>query len=478
MKKIILLSIGLVFCLSLPILSLHNMPVTAQSPTEEDGLTYVTGAFPRDMVWDSRTGIVWVANWYDGTISRLDAQTGEVLGEPIIDPALEGQNNIKGRGPVAVASDGTNIWIANQRSNIVSVIDRNGELITSFTTRQNGIDNPVDLFFDGINMWVLNQGGEQTRGSVVRINVLTNAFSAPFPAGRFSTSMTWDGSRVWVTNGLSNTISVINGEDGQLVAEIDVSIFPTSIVFDGRHAWVAHYDGTIQVIEVGTAINEEGDIVLATRDASFSIEEIAGDPQRPIQLLYAFEHVWVTNVHDGSITAYSAETGAFAVTLSTLDDSEFPGTVTFTGNQIWVADWVTQRITALDVLDVWEGNTLNDAADVTSTPPILLPSLVPTDTPIPTITPEFCDPNLPPRMVVGGRGMITQDFRGNLRLREDPSSYDTGYTLYPPGTTFTVTGSYVCEDNLAFWPVVIDEDGAEGWFSENFDGDYTIEPIE
>ena len=479
MNKIFLLTLGLVIFLALPLLTLQDTSVTAQAPTEDTTPRYVTGSFARDMVWDRQTGIVWVANWYDGTITRLDAETGEVLGDPILDPALEGQNNITERGPVALASDGTNIWIANQRSNIVSVVDRNGNLINSYTTRQNGIDNPVDLFFDGLNMWVLNQGGEQTRGSVVRINTISNSIEQPYAAGRFSTSMTYDGSRVWVTNGLGNSVSVIDAQTGELIEEISVDLFPTSIVFDGRHVWIAHYDGSLKILDVSLGFNEEDEVVLVTNDADFAIEDLAGDPQRPVQLLYAFEHVWVTNVHDGSITAYSAETGAFAETFSTVDDSEFPGTMTNTGNEIWVADWVTQKISHINIEDVWAGNTLNTEIDVTSTPGIWLPTDVPTNTPTPTQTPVFCDPDLPPRMTVGEPGMVIRDFAGNLRLRPIPSLFDNEeINTYPEGSTFIVVSGYVCEDNVAFWEVVMDSDGQQGWFSENYNGNYTIEPVE
>jgi YVTN family beta-propeller protein len=483
MKKVLLLSMGLLICLLLPLLgSGGDSAVTAQEPTATPNLPqYQTGNFPRAMVWDGGD-FVWVANWYDNTVTNIQVSTGNVIGDPILDPALADETALApGRGPVALEHDGQFLWIANQFRSIVSVIDRTGQVQTSYTAIQHGIDAPVDFYFDGTNMWVLNQGGAQTNGSVVRIR--GGNVSVPYQVGRFPTSITYDGTRIWVANGLDNTLTAIDAETGEFVTEVEVGVFPTSVVFTGRHLWVGHYDGSIQVLSVTIGFDAEGNEVLNVSEPVFNVAAPPGDPPRPIDLLYAFEHVWVTNVHQesGSVTAYRAEDGRTANAFSVPVDGAFPATLTNTGNQIWVADWVTRDVTTFNAGVVWEVAPLNVAAVITSTPEVWLPTAVPTNTPTPTATPEACDPTLPPRLTVGGTGEVSDDsFPGlQLRLRTGPSLFESQVIrTYPVGTEFEVLSGFVCEDNLAFWEVSILDDGEVGWFSENFDGQYTIEPVE
>ncbi|PJF39524.1 MAG: hypothetical protein CUN55_14120 [Phototrophicales bacterium] len=502
MRKIgFFLALALLFFIGLPLLAASQAPVAAQDPTSTQP-RYKVGNFVRDMVYDpdgGENGLVWVANWYDNTILRLDAITGEQRGDPIPEPALIGQNiNSLGRGSVALAYDGVNIWAASDTMNVVSVIDRTGALITKYDTLNARINRPVDLLFDGENMWVLNQP-ESGRGSLVKIIVGTETPLPPIFVGAFPTSMTWDGQNIWVANGLDNNVMAIDSEsgepatflldDGSTSDVLPVGLFPISIAFDGRHIWVAHYDGTIKVFGVRTQVieNEDGEreVLIATKADEFIIEDVAGNPRRPIQLLYAFEHIWVTNVHDGtgSITAFRAENGNFVQKLPTSDLGIFPGTMTYTGNEIWVADWVSNEITPLKVENIWVGRTLNPEAVVTTTPGIWLPTASPTATLPATATPESCAPDVAPQLVIGGRGRVNpQVIDVPYRLRAEPSSFAEIVGTYPPGATFEVIGGYICEDEgtaqaFTFFQVRMDSDGKEGWMSETFEGKYALVPI-
>lgn len=505
MRKIgLFLALAFIFFMALPFLAASQSPVAAQDPTET-APTYQTGNFVRDMVYDpdgGENGLVWVANWYDNTIIRLDAKTGEQVGDVIPEPSLIGQNiNSVGRGSVALAYDGQNIWAASDTNRIVSVINRQGNFITSFNSQNANIIEPIDLLFDGENMWVLNQGGETGRGRLVKIIVGAGTATAPIPVGIFPTAMTWDGKHIWVTNGLDNTIMAIDMESGEPVPFIvdednttsealQVGLFPMSIVFDGRHIWVAHYDGSIKVFGVRSEITEtddgETETLIAVQVDELVIEDIQGNPRRPVQLLYAFEHVWVTNVHDGtgSITAYRAENGNFVQKLPTSDIGVFPATMTYTGDEIWVADWVSRTVTPLNVNNIWVGRTLNPEAVVTTTPGIWLPTASPTATLPATATPESCVPDIPPQLVIGGRGRINPAVINQpFRLRPEPSSFTEEIGTYEPGSTFEVIGGYVCEDEgtaqaFTFFEVRMDSDGQEGWMSETFEGQYALVPVE
>lgn len=511
MRKVaFFLAIAFVFFLMLPLMMANDI-VTAQDPTgtpDPNTPTFETGSFVRDMVFDGQ--FVWVANWYDNNLYRLDPATGVLIGDPVDEPALRDQNiDSLGRGTTALAFDGTFIWTASDTNNFVGVINRSGEIENSFITANARINEPVDLLFDNERIWVLNQGG--SRGTLVPIIAATQTPLEPIFVGRFPTAMTWDGDHIWVTNGVDNTVSVINAETGEPVTLInengqesevlEVGIFPISIAFDGRHIWVAHYDGSILVYDVRTTTalddddddssdsddgDDESDTLVVVQEGEIVIEDLEGNPQRPIQLLYAFEHVWVTNVHDGtgSITAYRAVDGEFIQTFPTSATGEFPATMTYVGDQIWVADWVSREITPLNTVNIWDGLTLNDSAIVTTTPGIWLPTATPTNTPIATATPLSCVPNVEPQLVVGGRGRVNAAIiTAPYRLRPEPSSFGDPIGVYPPGSTFDVIGGFVCEDEgtdeaLTFFEVRMDADGEEGWMSETFDGEYALIPIE
>ena len=87
-----------------------------------------------------RQGSVWVANAEDNTVSRLDASSGKVIGQPV--PV--------GEHPRAVAVAGDSVWVSNLDANTVSRLDASsgepaaqpipvGERPISIATRQGSV---------------------------------------------------------------------------------------------------------------------------------------------------------------------------------------------------------------------------------------------------------------------------------------------------------------------------------------------------
>ncbi len=73
--------------------------------------TLRTGSGPIGVAADSRN--VWIANSDDGTVTRVDARTAKLRGRPIH----------VGHGPVAVAVTRHAVWVANQDDRTVTRID-------------------------------------------------------------------------------------------------------------------------------------------------------------------------------------------------------------------------------------------------------------------------------------------------------------------------------------------------------------------
>lgn len=57
-----------------------------------------------------------------------------------------------GQNPVAVAFDGTNIWVGNSQG-VTKLRASDGAVLGTFTT-----EAPYSLAFDGANIWVTNYG--------------------------------------------------------------------------------------------------------------------------------------------------------------------------------------------------------------------------------------------------------------------------------------------------------------------------------
>jgi DNA-binding beta-propeller fold protein YncE len=57
--------------------------------------------------------------------------------------------------------------------------------------------------------------------------------------------MAYDGANVWVTNGLSNTVTKLNfgGASCKVLGTFATGTYPSQIVFDGTYLWVTDNTG-------------------------------------------------------------------------------------------------------------------------------------------------------------------------------------------------------------------------------------------
>jgi DNA-binding beta-propeller fold protein YncE len=441
MKRFILLAL---------LLSLIAIPAALAQEDDDKPDPYTTGVFPRAMAFDGQR--VWVANWVDNTITILDAESGEYL------ETLEG-NEIS--EPVALAWDGSHMWVASYQNNRVYRLDANGEVQTVFDANQD-VQGPIDLLFDGAHIWIVNQGSGARPGTVIKIVAATVATLGTYDVGHFPTSIAMVNDEMWVANGFDNNITILRADTGDRVGRVDVASFPFSITFDGRHVWVSHYDGTLMLVN-----NSSREI-----DESIVLEEIPG---RPIELLYAFERVWITNVDDASIARFKANNG---VLLDTETAGQFPASLVATQDEVWIANWLDYEINSVAV-DVSGLEPENEPDVVATNVAVLLPSPMPTSTP--TLVPiTNCNPEAPSRLRPGDRGRI--DAEGDQRpltLRDGVEG--NRVESYPILTEFVVLDGPFCDSqDRAWYSVELIEGGEQGWFVEALflEGvwDYTIEP--
>src|SRR5580700_9525105 len=92
----------------------------------------VVGGNPLDMAFDGAS--LWVANYGNGTVSKLDVSTGNILGTFSV-----------GTNPTAVAYDGANLWVGNSGSNTITKLQgSSGAVLATLATG----NQPKGIAFD------------------------------------------------------------------------------------------------------------------------------------------------------------------------------------------------------------------------------------------------------------------------------------------------------------------------------------------
>jgi len=255
---------------------------------------------------------VWVTSERDGTLTRLDPETGEAKGRPIeLDPGVAG-----------VAVGGKWIWVTNpRRGKLLRLDPRDGKVLKRIDLR--GEPGPIAL--GGGRVWLADETGRGITavnaegGSVYRQGLppqaerLRLAFGArglwatvadagvvrrvdpagltagePIRVGRGPAGVVVADGFVWVANSRSGTVSKVDPSRRDVVASIEVGGQPGGIDAGSDTIWVADAEGdTVSRIDL-----ESG--------------EIDGDPlavgPKPGAVAVGGDAVWVANNGDGTVT--------------------------------------------------------------------------------------------------------------------------------------------------------------------------------
>ena len=159
-----------------------------------------------------------------------------------------------GSSPQGIAVDptGTHVYVANNGSDTVSVIDTATNTVTA--TIDVGAA-PVGVAVDptGTQTYVTNNGSD----TVSVINTATNTVTATIDVGAAPVGVAVDptGTHAYVTNNGSDTVSVINTATNTVTATIDVGTFPVGVAVNPAmsRAYVANVGfNTVSVIDTGT----------------------------------------------------------------------------------------------------------------------------------------------------------------------------------------------------------------------------------
>jgi YVTN family beta-propeller protein len=210
------------------------------------GEPIAVGKSPRGIAISPDGSRVYVTNEGDNSVATIDTATGKVVGAPIA----------VGSEPVAVAisPDGARAYVANFSSSTVSVID---------TKTRKPIGKPiavgsgplgVAITPDGRRAYVTSYGV----GTVSAIDTKTGKVVATIEVGKglFAIAITPDGSRAYVTNEGMGSVSAIDLASNQVIAgPIKVGSLPRGVAItpDGSRAYVSSFAaGSVSVIDIAT----------------------------------------------------------------------------------------------------------------------------------------------------------------------------------------------------------------------------------
>jgi YVTN family beta-propeller protein len=222
---------------------------------------------------------VLVANWWDGTLTRIDPATNAV-GAPL---SLTITGN---EGPQAVTSGEGAIWVAMQA-------------------------------YD-------SAGNNMIAGPVERLDATSGQVVATIPVGKGGFDITTSPGAVWVTNYMDDTVSRIDPATNLVTATISVGHRPFGIAYGLGAVWVANEKGP-SVSRIDPASNQVVATIL-TVSGTEGVTVGAGS-------------VWVTNYghrgqSDGALLRIDPATNQIVTTISVGTN---PGFVAFGGGYVWVA---------------------------------------------------------------------------------------------------------------------------------------------
>jgi YVTN family beta-propeller protein len=199
--------------------------------------------------------------------------------------------------PKTEAPPAVRIYVANESSNSVTVIDANTLTVVRTIEARNHSTHDLALTRDGRQLFATNLASG--RVSVIDTTTLDTVASIFTGARCHVVTLTNDNSQAWVANIADDNISIIDTTTLRIVGTIPVGKGPTGLTFsrDGRFAYVSHQgDKTVSVID--TASHR-------------IIKSIPVGPNPHFLVLGPDGRIWGSNT--GSDTIYVIDPGTHAI---------------------------------------------------------------------------------------------------------------------------------------------------------------------
>lgn len=245
-------------------------------------------------------GAVWVTNFTDDTVSRIDATTHEVAPIPV------------GSAPAGVAVGEGAVWVANSGGGTLSRIDPHTNRVTEIPV----LPGPTGVVVAEGSVWVTNT----LAAAVTQIDPLTSKVVNEPPVGANPTGIAYGAGSLWVTNQSDGTVTRLDPSTQRIEDSISVGRGPVGIAVTDGAAWVANnLDGSLSRIDV-----DDNGVTARTIDAKGGAYGMAA----------AGHDVWVTSEYAGTVS--QVETRGFRL-VRTVETRGAPLGVAVSGDRVWFA---------------------------------------------------------------------------------------------------------------------------------------------
>jgi streptogramin lyase len=259
---------------------------------------------------------IWVTSEPDGTLTRLDPQSGDPVGRPLR----------LGAGISGVAVGAGSVWVtAPRRGELLRVDPRTGKVVKTIAVR----GRPGPVAFGGDRVWVADEAGagvtavNAKSGAVYKRGLVPHAAPLRLAVGA---------GGLWVTSASTGAVRRIDLGSGNPAPPIAVGRGPAGVTVAQGLVWVA---------------NSRGDTVSKVDP---SIGQVLGDPievgGRPGGIDAGTSTVWVASAAEDAVNRIDLESGERIG--GSIEVGSEPGAVAVGETAVWVADNGEGAITRIE----------------------------------------------------------------------------------------------------------------------------------
>ena len=245
-------------------------------------------------------GSVWIANAADGTVSRIDLESGEAVRIPV------------GGAPAAVTFGAGSLWVADSDSRDVVQVDPGANKVAA---RYPVGNTPRSLAFaDGV-VWVASGVDGRIRG----LDLAAGRVTKTIPVGANPSAIAAGGGALWVASEESGTVTPIDPRTETVRSPIRPGNGPSALAFGEGAVWVANrYDGTLARIDP------------KTNAVSWSV----GVGTDPTAVAVGEGAVWVAGGEEGTVARVDPDGPSRAKRFET---GSRPAAIAVGGGSVWAA---------------------------------------------------------------------------------------------------------------------------------------------
>ncbi len=254
----------------------------------------------------------YVANSGTNTVTIIDTVNNKIVDANPATQAVDAIRVFNGSTPegIVVSPGGRYVYVANRLSGVTVIdtlpttpiiVDANPATpdVIDTITGVGANSKAVAISSDGRYLYVINA----TQVSIIDTVALKTVDTDPTTPGTVDpitigtgsnltgVAVSADGSKVYVTNAVTNTVSVIDAVSKSVVRTITVGNAPTGIAIRGNRAYVGNaIDKSI------TVINTADDAIIDTIAVPFRVDSVAVSPDGSLLYLTTFSNGIVTVV--------------------------------------------------------------------------------------------------------------------------------------------------------------------------------------